>query len=374
MPADDTPSIKPLHLLIKAGALFALLNLGFTLIDPLPELGNFSVYNTPIIPGRERLPFGESPDSYNLSLFNLQANLASHEANRPPTEDEFRVLIVGDSSVWGILLENDETLAGHINAADFTTPEGQRIRAYNLGYPTISVTKDLLLMQGMPERYQPDMVLWLTTLEALPRNKQLTSPIVQNNPIVMRELVETYNLPLDTAELEPATPLGQSLVTQRREMADIIRLNMYGVMWAATGIDQLITEDYTPRANDLAADDTFYDITQPLTVDDLALGVIEAGVTLWEDVPVVLINEPMFIANGENSDIRYNFYYPRWAYDDYRAMMTNEAGARGWRYLDLWNAVDNTEFTNSAIHLTPRGEEQLAAAITDELGWQAKQR
>ncbi len=42
-------------------------------------------------------------------------------------------------------------------------------------------------------------------------------------------------------------------------------------------------------------------------------------------IPVVIINEPMFISQGKNSDIRYNFYYPRWAYDDYREMMTEKS-------------------------------------------------
>jgi hypothetical protein len=271
--------------------------------------------------------------------------------------------------VWGILLRDDETLAAYLNAADLTTPEGERVHAYNLGYPTISVTKDLLLMQGMPDRYQPDMVLWLTTLEALPRTKQLDSPIVANNPTATRELIATYDLALEGAELTPPTPFEQTLVGQRRALADIFRLNMYGVMWAATGIDHIIPADPTPRANDLPPNADYYAITPPLTADDLALDVITAGMRLWGDVPVVLINEPMFIADGENSDIRYNFYYPRWAYDDYRALMRQQAEAQGWRYLDLWGAVDNTEFTNSAIHLTPRGERQLAAAIAEALGW-----
>ena len=36
---------------------------------------------------------------------------------------------------------------------------------------------------------------------------------------------------------------------------------------------------------------------------------------------MLLVNEPMLISNGANSEIRYNFFYPRWAYDEYRSML-----------------------------------------------------
>ncbi|MCZ7670394.1 MAG: hypothetical protein M5U34_26160 [Chloroflexi bacterium] len=45
------------------------------------------------------------------------------------------------------------------------------------------------------------------------------------------------------------------------------------------------------------------------------------------DVPVLLINEPMFISSGRNSDLRYNAFYPRWAYDQYREMLGETAVA-----------------------------------------------
>jgi hypothetical protein len=75
---------------------------------------------------------------------------------------------------------------------------------------------------------------------------------------------------------------------------------------------------------------------------------------------MLLVNEPMLISSGANSDIHYNFFYPRWAYDDYREIMTSLSQGNGWTYVDLWNIVPANEFTNSAIHLTPTGENMLA--------------
>jgi lysophospholipase L1-like esterase len=73
----------------------------------------------------------------------------------------------------------------------------------------------------------------------------------------------------------------------------------------------------------------------------------------------------MLISDGLNSDIRYNFFYPRWAYGAYRQQVAELAAAQNWHYLDLWDLVPADEFTNSAIHLTPDGETLLADKITE---------
>lgn len=356
------------RLTIKAAALFIVLNVAYALFDPLPAIGQVSIYNS-LVPGRERLPFGENPDAaYNLSLFQLDAMFASHEVSTPKPADEYRVLVVGDSSVWGILLRPDETLAGQINALGLTAADGRKVRAYNLGYPTISVTKDLLIL-SRAVKYQPDSIVWLVTLEAMPTNKQLSSPIVQHNAGEMRALIQSTGLKLSTGDpafIEPDL-MGKTIVGQRRDLADVIRLNLYGMMWAATGIDQVYPEDYTPLQKDFEPDDSFYDLRPPLTKDDIALDVLAVGRNLAGDVPVLLVNEPIFISAGKNSDIRYNFYYPRWAYDDYRRLLADRAQWHSWSYLDLWDAIAPTEFTNSAIHITPAGEAQLADLIGEKI-------
>jgi hypothetical protein len=43
--------------------------------------------------------------------------------------------------------------------------------------------------------------------------------------------------------------------------------------------------------------------------------------------------------------------------------MRLRAEANDWLYLDLWDLVPASEFTNSAIHLTPTGENLLAGQI-----------
>ena len=350
-------------MLIKALLLFAALNLLFAWLYPLDALGRISLYNL-LFPGRERLPFGENPaKAYNLSLYNLEAMFGSLRLNAAPKAlDEFRVLAVGDSSVWGTLLRPSETLAGQINALA-PACGSRKVPVYNLGYPTLSVTKDLMLLEEGLRRYQPDLVLWLVTLEGLPRELQLASPLLANNAGRAERLIAAYGLKLDPTGLVHPSFLDRTIVGARRPLADLARLQFYGMLWGATGIDQTYPEKYEAAARDLSADLSFHG-RQPPALDpaSLALELLDAGAKLaaQSGVPLVFINEPMLVSAGKNSDLRYNFFYPRWAYDQYRQVLAAFMQQGGHTYYDLWNLVTEKEFTNSAIHLTPAGERLLA--------------
>ena len=354
--------IRLFPLIIKTILLFFLFNVAFLFISDMP-LGKLSLYNL-VFPGRERFPFGETRESYNLSLFDLDAMFASHVlAGTDKASDEYRVLLIGDSSVWGTLLTPKQTLAGQLNQSALSAC-GKTVRAYSLGYPTISLTKDLMILD-QAKGYQPDMVVWLTTLEAFPKDKQLTSPIVANNAMRVQNLITNYQLPLspdDTALVKRST-WEQTLVSQRRTVADLIRLQIYGALWASTGIDQIYPENYERAQTDLEASDVFHGLDS--LNDALAFDVLDAGMSVSPDI--ILVNEPMLISDGRHSDIRYNFFYPRWAYDEYRQLLAEHAAARNWRYLDLWDLVPADEFTNSAIHLTPAGERLLANEIAEAI-------
>jgi hypothetical protein len=156
------------------------------------------------------------------------------------------------------------------------------------------------------------------------------------------------------------------LIGRRKAIADVVRLQVYGLMWGATGIDQEYPDDYPPAQVDLEADPTFHGKTD-LAPSDLALDALPAFRRLLGDVPLVLVNEPVMISNGANADIRYNFYYPRGAYDDYRQILAGAARDAAIPYLDAWDIVPQEEFTNSAIHLNARGTARLAEAVRKAL-------
>ena len=359
---EPKPRIRLPGVVLKAAVLFVLFNVAFVFMNRVPW-GKLSLYNS-LFPGRERFPFGETRESYNLSLFDLDAMFASHVlAGTEKAPDEYRVLLIGDSSVWGTLLTPAQTLAGQLNSGTVSAC-GKTVRAYNLGYPTISLMKDLMILD-QARQYQPDMVIWLTTLEAFPKDKQLTSPIVANNAQRVQQLITNYQLPFNANDpaLVKQSPWEQTFVSQRRAIADLLRLQIYGALWASTGIDQTYPENYERAQTDLEASQDFHGLTS--LQDALAFDVLVSGMSIAPNT--LLVNEPMLISNGLNSDIRYNFFYPRWAYDEYRQRLAERAAARNWDYLDLWDLVPPSEFTNSAIHLTPAGERLLANTIAEAI-------
>lgn len=352
------------NVLVKALVLFLAVNGLFAAVDLLPALGRISIYNR-LIPGRVRLPYGEHPESdYNLSLFNLEAMFASHEVAARPKPGPFRVVLIGDSSTWGFLLRPEQTLASRI-----TQDTGGAVHVYNLGYPTMSATKDLVMLK-YAMRYEPDLVIWLVTLESLPQTKQLASPILQHNAGEVRSLIAQYGLASDPEDPRLITPTlwDRTLAGERRSLADLARLQLYGLLWAATGVDHSIPEKFDPPQEDLEAAVDFYGLAPPvLEESDLAFDALAAGRALAGDVPLWIVNEPVYISRGLNSDIRYNFFYPRWAYDQYRALLAEWCSDHQTALFDFWNLIPADEFSNSAIHRTPDGEALLADRLEMEI-------
>lgn len=355
--------MKSVLLLVLATVLSAMLGLttqGFEM----------TLYNS-IFPGRTRLPYGDDPQrSYNVTLVDLDAMLASHEiAGSPEREDEFRVLLFGDSSIWGFLQLPDMTLTAKLNEAGVILEDGRTARFYNLGYPTMSLFKDLLVLQkGLS--YHPDLILWFVTLESFPKKDQLDAPLVQWNSKAARELIQNQHLALSSADdrfIEQSV-WDRTIFGSRKVIMDQIRHQIYAIMWAATGIDHEIPEIYPSPRTDLSEDPVFHGYDpEDLELEDLSFDILEAGMAIAGEVPVILINEPIFIAPNADVGIRYNFYYPRWAYDFYRSALLRVGRENGWTLIDLWNLLPPSSFTDTAIHTNEQGTEVMAEALLSEL-------
>jgi len=349
------------NVLTKGIILFVILNFAIALIPSGGKLGRLSLYNL-VFPGRARLPFGENTaEAYNVSLYDLEAMFASHEIDRgKKPDDEFRIILIGDSATWGTLLEPQDTLGGLINQDQLTTADGKTVTAYNLAYPTMSLTKDLMILEIALE-YDPDLIVWPITLESFPNQVQIVTPLVANNPERVEALIKEFDLSLDADSDDFARKSfwDLTLIGRRRAIFDAFQLQFYGVMWAATGIDQTYPEEFTPARRDFEVDDDNFKGWEPgtLPLDQLAMDILDAGTELAGDVPILVVNEPILISEGENSNVRYNYFYPRWAYDQYRAALVDLSDAGSWEYVDLWDVIPENEFTNSAVHLTPDGSQ-----------------
>ena len=356
------------RLLIKTIILLILIVVISTLIN-IDSISKISFYNL-IFNGRVRLPFGEnSAQSYNLTLNNLDAMFASHiVSGQEKTDEEFRIIVIGDSSTWGILLRPNETLSALIETG-LPKCNGKKVSTFNLGYPTLSLTKDLMIME-YAMRYNPDLIIWPLTLESFPNDKQIANPLVENNIERIRLINQEFGLASNMTDTidENKLFIDRSLIGRRKEFADLIRLQFFGFLWSATGIDQSYPIDFPKAKNDLENTLDFHGMlpTDDL-VENLALTVLDSMVYIAGDIPIIFINEPIMISNGSNSDVRYNFYYPIWAYDTYRRYLGENMKERGWKYLDVWNLIPNKEFTNSAIHLSPEGERMYSREMINYL-------
>lgn len=357
------------RLVAKSVLLFILCNLLFAFFFPLESLGQLTLYHT-IFPGRPRLPYGENPAAYNLSLNNIPALFRSHLIHQPPALHEYRVVLIGDSNTWGWLLRPEETLTAQLNQQNLVI-SGRPARFYNLGYPLMSLTKDLLVLDEA-RQYQPDLIIWLITLESFAPEKQLVHPLVQNNAHRLRPLITRHTLtsvnPAAEQWVDP-TFWQKTIVGQRRPLADLLRLQLYGLSWSATGIDQTYPAEFTPRQADFDENINWYTLNEstPLTPAAVAFDVLTAAVAHAQETPVLLVNEPIFISSGRNSHLRYNSFYPRWVYDQYRALLTTQAQQNQWSYVDAWDVIPPEEFTDTPVHLSPAGTQQFATWLAQHL-------
>ena len=171
---------KNFTILLKTLLILLILAGLWQLFQPLDGLNRISLYNF-VFPGRERLPFGESPQTaYNFSIGSLDAAFASHKIQAAGEKDPgtLRVITIGDSSSWGTLLRPEETLCGQLEGSSL--PEGKTLRCYNLAYPTLSLAKDYLLLDRAMA-FEPDLIIWPMTLESFPAEKQSDNALVRNN-------------------------------------------------------------------------------------------------------------------------------------------------------------------------------------------------
>lgn len=371
---------SPLRIALKALLLFLIFNAAYYAAQPLRLLNRLTVYNW-LVPGRERLAFSEFPgESYSLSVTSVDQLVASHAIARPKAADEYRVAMLGDSGVWGYLLGPDETQAACLNKMGLVVPSGphagKRVRVYNLGHPTLTVMKDLLILRRALG-YEPDMVLWPVTLASLYPQDQLDFPVVRAQYDEVIALAQAYNLNLPqlSAGLFPApTWFDRTFLGQRRQIADWLRYQMFGLGWAGTRIDHAIPRFVPPNDTFLLPNE---DLLTPnpmlvrLTQErrfmpaDLSLDVMKLGVDAAEarNASVLIVNEPMW--RSDSNPQRYNRYYPRWAYDSYREAMREYTAREGWQYVDLWDAMPPHTFTDTDFHLTASATCEYAAKLAE---------
>jgi len=361
------PEPHPLRIALKALILFALVNLAFAYFNP--TMGRFSIFNH-LVRGRLRFPAQtQLVDQFNqgvLSFQDIDAMFASHVISAgPKPADEYRVILLGDSSIWGYALQPPDILSEQINKMNLVTCGGKTVMAYDLAYPLPSFMRDLLILD-QARQYQPDLVVWPVTLLTFLTNDSDRFFLIYQSDRVL-QLVKTYHLKVPAAShLHSSGFWDHTILVQRSRIKVVFADQLYGLRWGATGLDADVLSAM-PLSNDVASNSVYYGFNSPDDlsglVQSLQFSALDAGQKLAGNVPVYYFNEPIFIAGGKNSSIRYNKYYPRWAYDEYRTRIGQWMAEQNLPYDDFWNIIPPSEFIDTPLHLTPEGEHQLAEKL-----------
>ncbi len=349
--------IRPWRIFTKGIALSLIVEFAFYALQPNFQWLN--VYNSSNLK-RQRFPISTvAPADDALDVDNLDAMFASHIVSEPKAPNEYRVLVLGDSAVWGIGLTPEQTLPSQMDVLGLMC--GNKIvRVYDLSFPRSSATKDLMILDKAMS-YRPNEIVWLITWYTLMPKTRTDHPLIAQNPAEFYKLAHQFNfLPKNYK-----TPSLVSQITdQNRTLFRVLRYQLYSLINIATGLDQ-IPGPPEELSSQLSSEATFEGMKPPtLNSADVSLDEVKDFYQIAGSVPVLLINEPMqVLTNVPNSNIYYNDYYPRWVYDQYRQYVSAAAAQSHWNYLDLWNVFPPSDYADTPLHLIPEGETELAKMI-----------
>jgi hypothetical protein len=357
--------IQPLRLILKALVMLVVINILYALADP--PVYKISLYNT-IFPGRVRLPFDDGSEGYTVMVDDVDFMFASHVISKPKSANEYRVALLGDSSIWGENLTAQESLSEQWNRAGIQCSE-RSLKFYNLGYPHPSVIKDLIILDKAVE-HEPDLIIWFVTLNTL--IPQRLSPFLLANREKALNLLQTYNIPFkyekELLEMKESV-YQQTLLGERSDLARWMKLQALGVIWAGTDADSGVPIDDTSTISPDLENEVRYKGTKSKSdLNKLMLfQALQAGHEIAGSIPILIVNEPMYIASGGNTSVRYNDVYPRWAYDYYRKILAANAKAAKWNYRDMWKALPPKFFPHTSLHFSADGVNMLIQKLNPTL-------
>lgn len=353
--------VNPARLILKGIGLFLAFNFAFIAVDiPWSRL---SIYNI-IVPGRVRVPYEQRAEYYNLAhnlpvFEDFDLMFASHVISRKKTADEYRVVVLGDSSDWGFHLQPGQIFTERLNARHLLTCDGKVIRVYNLAYPLPDVIKDLLILDRSLEE-KPDAVLWFVTAIGI-QDKSNSKALIAPHSRRARQLFDRYQLEPEVAQylVEP-TLWDKTLFGRRQVIKKAFALQFYGLGWAATGMD-FYPRDYQPiwLLEDAPSDAK----KQAETIGTWDFRVLQAGHSLAANVKMIIVNEPIFIDDRRGPEGDYNAIYSRAFYDGYRSQLQQWMEDQGYDLLDFWDLLPPIGFSDNPIHRSAYGESLLAKAL-----------
>ena len=345
-------SVHPLRVIAKALVLFVFINAAFSYLAP--SIARFSVYSG-LLPAVARFPIyfrDFNPLTAHQmgvgNVFDMDVLFSSHVLSHAVKgKKEYRIVVIGDSTArrstaW------DELTRQHLKSCDNRT-----LRFYNLGYPSPSLIKDLMILRESM-KYKPDLIIWSFAQDAFRQN---TGRFTDANHARYYDLVTKYALPRSGSSLSLAESLIPGTIIGRREqlhvqiMLDIdaeilsraFGKNNANVMTRVIA-DAVPLPASNPHQFSGAPDFSKY------TFDALSVGQQIAGNT-----PIIYISEPVTQGTEQNG-------YDLKEYALFDAALRGEVAQHDWMFLDLWNMLRPQEFVDG-LHRNAEGDALIAQRI-----------
>ena len=361
--------LKALVLLIICDAL--QMALGLT-----QALDHWSLYRY-FTPPAARL--GQALQIGDPAWWRLDVLFDAHEIAQPKAPDEYRVIFLGDSSTFCLYCSASEAIPQAFTDLGLTI-DGKRVRGYNLAYPGPDWLKDLLILKHALN-YQPDAIVWLVTAKgssdqptpAQPEAHLFTRLNADELPDLQRRLgFQVWEM----AQFADADEWYQSsILAKGGRIRDWLILVARSLHRALIEPGKDMTRVYLPPGAPVTQRPIRFpaEITSALpgygTLPNSRWDLLLAGQRLAQEagVPLLLVNEPIYLASGLHSDVNYNSDYERGVYDRFRVAMTSFTQEHGLTYLDLWNHLPPEEFSNTPLHYTAGGNRHIAEEMMAEL-------
>jgi hypothetical protein len=360
------------RVLIKALALLVIFDALLIAFDIPTLIDQWSLYQS-FTPPTVRL--GLADQIGDPAWWTLDPLLDAHEIAQPKAPDEFRVIFLGDSATFCLYCRSNEAIPQVFTDLGMTV-DGKHVRGYNLAYPGSDWLKDILILKHAL-KYQPDAIVWPVTAKGSGDQPLPQEPdahlITRLNTAELPALAQQYNLDTwDTRRYAEADAWYQrSIWTHGGRLRDWLVLIARTLRNALVQPGKDLTQDYLYPGPSVT--------TQPVRpiaeINNTLPGYDSMPNRQWEllragqqiareaNVPLLIVNEPMYVGGGPNSDVNYNSFYERALYDRFRAALAGFTLQHDMAYLDLWNLLPPENFSNTSLHYNLDGNRAVAQAI-----------
>jgi hypothetical protein len=370
-----TDGRKTLRVLSKAVLLFLAFDFLQAVVLLPSRLERISFLEN-LVPPMARLTI--PTDIETLVWFPLKPLLDAHQVGKPKASDEFRVAVLGASGTYCGTCTPEEAIPGHLSDLGAQVG-GKRVVGYNLAVKGVDWLKDLLVMKHACER-GVDAVVWLVTAyraadTPFKKNDFPHSFVTLNRDdlpdLVKQTGVSTWETRRYEAE---AGLLNRSIWQTGNRYRDWLTLVGRTLYLSAVPGDPTATKKYDDEpwvgSKPIRKVARFNSKTPGFEeMPNRRWDLIKAGNRLASScgAKLLLVNEPIYLGSGPNSDVNYNSHMERALYDRFRGVLGNFVQENQIAYLDIWNLLPGEDFTDISLHHNSAGNRKIAQAIAQKL-------